>query len=199
MAHLLENKDTILSGLDEDWMAEYDWLQQSLPDLNVAVDKCFQSRFMIFYQFYISPGLMDNGPFQDSYFGILEREKGNSSASFMVVLSELPDLARGGLASSYTSKLIATINSNKPVWDSNVWECLGEHGLRKKTHGNNRFLLAIENYRRLVETTGALVENPDFATLSASFDDTFSRFAHFTDMKKLDLYLWQCGRGHRRN
>ena len=40
----------------------------------------------------------------------------------------------------------------------------------------------------------ALVKDPGFATLRSSFDDKLNRFAHFKDMKKLDLYLYQCGR-----
>ena len=188
MAHLLGNKDDLLAGLDEDWVSEYDWLQKRLPTHNVAEDHLYRLRFRGFY--FRGAGVNDR--YQDSYFKILEREKGNPSVSFKATLNELPELPIGKPSPSYTSKLVATVNPNRPVWDSNVWECLRNHGL------GMRAVSHVEDYRRLVETTGSLVENPDFATLRASFDDTFSRFADFKDMKKLDFYLWQCGRERKR-
>ena len=187
MVHLLGNKDDLLAGLDEVWVSEYDWLQKRLPTHNVAEDHEYRLGFKGFY--FKDAGVNDR--YQDSYFKILEREKGNPSVSFKETLNELPELPIDTPSPSYTSKLVATVNPNRPVWNSNVSECLRNHGLGMKRNSH------VEDYRRLVETTGALVENPAFATLRTSFDDTFSCFADFTDMKKLDFYLWQCGRERR--
>lgn len=194
MNHLMKNKDTILAELDEKWVREYECIQKGLPETNVAECYEFRRRFKGFY--FKGAGVNDR--FQDSYFEILEREKGNPSVSFKSVLEELPKLPTGGLPKSYTSKLVATVNPNKPVYDSNVWKCLSKYGRGKKTKGT-KFCLAVENYGRLVETTDALVKDPSFATLRSSFDDKFNRFAHFTDMKKLDLYLWSAGRGLKKS
>lgn len=185
MDHLLGNRIGLLAGLDEAWVSKYDWLQRNLHARNVAEDLLYRTRFRDFY----FRGVGTGDRFKDVFFGILQREKDNPSVSFEETLAELPDLATGKRPPSFTSKLIATINPDKPVWDNNVWKCLSAYRLGKRVNSSN-----VENYRRLVETTIALVENPAFATLRDSFDHRFRHFAHFTDMKKLDLYLWECGR-----
>ena len=128
MDHLLSNGDALLAELDRDWLEEYDWLQERLPEIDVAEDKCFRSRFMLFYKCYVGRGVIDDRPFQDAYFGILESEKDNCSVSFAEVLKALP-LSGGKVQFSFASKLVATVNPNNPVYDNNVQECLRKHNL----------------------------------------------------------------------
>lgn len=183
MACLLVNRDDVLRAMDEDWLGTYSCLQKRLQKTSVATDLSYQSTYGDFYRFR-----RIDGP---SYFRILQREKLNRSVCFDDVLRELsPERVQ----LSFASKLVATVNPDKPVYDSHVREVFATHGIRFGTyHGKKmekKLEKAIENYRLLVDTTRALVENPDFANLRDSFDKRFHDFRDFTDIKKLDAYMW---------
>ena len=188
MACLLVNRNDILCAMDQDWLAMYDRLQKRLRETNVAKDPSYQSTFRDFYRLRAidSP----------SYFRILEREKDNLSVCFADVLREFPGTR---VHFSFASKLVATVNPDNPVYDSRVYEVLAAHGLRLDTYfGSKRekkLEQTISNYRLLNETTGELVNHPDFSTLKTAFDKRFPCFSCFTDIKKLDLYMWWSGQG----
>lgn len=189
MTDLLANRDTLLAGLEEDWLADYDWLQERLQETNVAEDSDYQRRFGTFFVFR---GVTES--WRASYFRILEREKGKSSVIFCEVLMELP-VVNNRVEFSFTSKLVATVNPYMPVYDRFVAICLAAYGLDLGVDGDRdeRLRQVILNYVRLVEATGALVRDNRFQILEESFDEAFPRFQHFTAIKKLDLFLWQRG------
>jgi len=124
------------------------------------------------------------------YFSILEREK----SKLPVFDDVLRELCETDVHLSFASKLVATVNPDKPVYDSHVDNVLAAHGIRFGTYygrkTERKLEQAIENYRLLVRTTCALVGHPGFAKLRGSFDKRFCEFRHFTDIKKLDAYMW---------
>ena len=182
MACLLVNRDDVLFAMDKDWLATYDCLQKRVKKTNVATDFRYKRKYREFYGFRIDASL---------YFRILEREKSNLSVCFNDVLRELSEKR---VQISFASKLVATINTDRPVYDSHVREDFAAHGVRFGTYNGKqmeqKLKNAIKNYRLLVETTDALVKHPDFATLKASFDKKFPHFCGFSDIKKLDIYMW---------
>ena len=187
MTDLLANRDTLLAGLEEDWLADYDWLQERLRATNVAEDSDYQRRFG---RFYVFRGV--GKAFIASYFRILEREKDSLSVDFAEILRELPGVR---VEFSFTSKLVATVNPYMPVYDRFVAICLAAYGLDLGVDGDRdeRLRQVILNYVCLVEATGALIRDNRFQILEESFDEAFPRFQHFTAIKKLDLFLWQRG------
>ena len=88
---------------------------------------------------------------------------------------------------SFTSKLVATINFNKPVYDSYVVEAIGWEPPRASIPQARKI------YCRLVAKTNTLVRDARFAELKELFDEKFTPAHDFTDFKKLDLLLWQYG------
>ena len=74
--------------------------------------------------------------------------------------------------------------------------CLKRHelGLSSWTHISNRakrLTKVVDNYNRLNRTVRLLILDPRFAVLRESFDAAFPEVDHFTDIKKLDVFLWQ--------
>ena len=183
MACLLVNRDDVLRAMGEDWLGTYYCLQKRLQKTCVATDLSYQSKYRGFYRFR---GI--DGP---SYFRTLQREKLNLSVCFDDVLRELSEKS---VQLSFASKLVATVNPDKPVYDSHVDEVFAAHGIRFGTYYGTKLEKklekAIENYCLLVDTTCALVENPGFTKLRDSFDKRFRDFRKFTDIKKLDAYMW---------
>ena len=184
MACLLVNRDDVLRTMDEDWLGTYYCLQKHLQKTSVATDFRYQSKYRDFYRFRRIDDPL--------YFRILQREKLNLSVCFDDDV--LRELSQERVQLSFASKLVATVNPDKPVYDSHVREVFSTHGIRFGTYfgkeKEKKLEKAIENYHLLVDTTYALVENPGFANLRDSFDEHFHDFRDFTDIKKLDAYMW---------
>ncbi len=183
---LLASKDQILDNAKEieGWLARYDWLRKSLPTTNVAEDRNYQRTFNGFYVV-----MLKSAGWYRVYYSILEREKCNDPVSFSEILIELWGRF-DTVETSFVSKLVATINPEMPIYDANVRECLGlvaPSGKPKK----ERLLQAVKTYNDLKKKTYKLTQNVRFGELRGAFDETFPKFRHFTDIKKLDLFMWK--------
>ncbi len=189
---LTEDRDRILDRLKarESDLRDYNYLQGELRDTDVTENALYRSTFVRFYQ------VRRDGDWQRVFFSILEREKNNRAISFGEVLSELFRTARHKgrpqIESSFSSKLVATVRPELPVYDSRV-----SSNLKLRTPGydmtqENRMLRFInEVYPELMRQTVEMTQDSNFATLRRTFNATFPQYAHFTDVKKLDLFLWE--------
>ena len=123
---------------------------------------------------------------------ILEREKDNSSVQFDKTLNELFDEVQR-VEMSYVSKLVATINPDRPVFDAHVGTCLNLPGNKPYWNPSKKLCHSARTYRRLMEIVDELIQQGTFVELRNSFDREFPEFSHFTDTKKLDLSMWRYG------
>lgn len=92
---------------------------------------------------------------------------------------------------SFSSKLIATINPEMPVYDKWVKENLGFKEPYSGMASEKRKKRFIKIYSELQEKTLEITRLSDFGKLRMSFDQAFPQYECFTDIKKLDLFLWQ--------
>ena len=198
---LIENRNGILDNLRarKSDLEDYGYLQAELWSRDVTEDTQYQCKFT---QYYVV-GVRDEG-WRQVFFRILEREKNNSAISFGEVLRELYSTARykgrQQVEASFSSKLVATIRPDSPVYDKYVRCNLGlkvQH-LQNRNHPQYRRNpkerirgWISEAYPELVRQTSEMTQDADFPTLRESFDATFPQHEHFTDVKKLDLFLWQ--------
>jgi hypothetical protein len=182
---LLADIDTILARITESHLSRYDYLQHSLLITNVASDKSYQSTFNGYYRMQ-----RRRQDWYDFYFSVLEREKRNSTISFREILEEVYRSKRR-VEPSFSSKLVATIRPELPVYDKYVREnlSLAIPGQNEPSEDRVRKFVAI--YSRLEAQMAELTQSDVFRELKRHFNDEFSTYAHFTDVKKLDLLLWQ--------
>lgn len=102
------------------------------------------------------------------------------------ILYERPD------RTVFSSKLVATIRPEMPVYDKHV-----RANLLLALPGNYmapdvRVREFITVYCSLELRVAAIVRNSLFVQdLRPLFDTRFPTYSHFTDVKKLDLFLWQ--------
>ncbi len=186
---LIECSDYILERLEVEKLrlSDYNYLQGSLLATNVVEDKNYQR---IYKRYYAMDKLGWNSEWDESYFSLLERMKYYDHVLFPVILSDLRDTT-GRIETSFGSKLIATINPEMPVYDKWVRENLGlkppypAMAVKRRRH---RF---IEIYSELQLKSSEITGDDKFRKLSAGFDQRFPVYKHFTDIKKLDLFLWQ--------
>jgi len=182
---LLANIDTILSRITESHLSRYDYLQRSLLITNVASDGTYQSRFNGYYRMR-----QRSRDWYDFYFSILEREKRNSEISFREVLEEVYR-AKRRVEPSFSSKLVATIRPELPVYDRYVQGNLSLAIPRQNEPAETRMRKFADIYSRLEVHMTRLVQTDAFRELKRRFDEKFSAYSHFTNVKKLDLLLWQ--------
>ena len=166
-------------------LVTYDYLQRSLRACDVATSSEYQRAFNGYYRMRQRPQT-----WCDLFFSILEREKRSNAVAFRWVLEEI-FRESGRLEASFSSKLVATIDANSPVWDQHV---LGNLGLKAPSWSRDterRLQRCVELYSSIRSWSSRAIQLDGFGEWRSRFDCQFPRFRHFTDIKKLDLLLWQ--------
>ena len=183
---LLNNIDEILRRITVSHLRRYDTLQRSLCATDVAADQEYQRMFNGYYKMQ-----RRRQEWYGYFFSLLEREKKNTNITFRHVLEETYS-TQHRIEPSFSSKLVATIRPEMPVYDKHVREnvSLTVPGQHKAAEVRVREFITV--YSSLESKVATLIQNPVFTTkLRPAFDKKFRSYAHFTDVKKLDLLLWQ--------
>ena len=182
---LQDQIDSILGRITESYLRRYDHLQRRLASTNVAVDSEYRSTFNGYYRMQ-----RRSKDWYDYFFGLLETKKNSPTATFKDILTEVHRTKRR-IEASFCSKLLATIRPDKPVYDKHVRENLRLDIPRATDPADRRLRGFISMYARLEEQVGHLIRLESFQALRNAFDRAFPAYTHFSDVKKLDLLLWQ--------
>lgn len=183
---LLSHVDEILSRISLSQLSRYDRLQRSLYTTNVAADPVHQRLFNGYYR------MQRRAPdWYEYFFLLLEREKTNTNITFREVLEQTFSV-KWRVEPSFCSKLVATIRPELPVYDKYVRENLVLTVPQQHKAAQIRVREFIAAYSSLESQVVDLVQSPRFIEeLHPAFDKTFRSYSHLTDVKKLDLLLWQ--------
>jgi len=155
---------------------KYLWLQRSVRLVNVAQDKEFQRRFAGYYRVrFLKPAA------RAKLFDLLEESK-NRPVDFGGVLEKLC-AATGRMEESFASKLAATIDPSLPVIDKWVRDNLG---LRRACSAES----AKEIHQGIRDQYADFLSTEIGKYLVCRFRETYPE-AHVTEVKMLDLVLWQ--------
>jgi hypothetical protein len=167
-------------------LADYDFTQTRLKATNVATDLHYQR---VYKSFYVMG--RRSAAWYEFYFGLLEREKANRSISFETVLGITFETMGQRVEPSFSSKLVATIRPELPIYDEVVRDNLGIPKPRYHKPANVRFSDALAAYQQIEGFYCTALESGGFAKLKAEFDRRLPGYTHFSDTKKLDILLWQ--------
>ena len=164
--------DRVEIGIDK-----YNWIMNRIHETDVSSDAEFQKFFNGFYRMRQRPA-----SFYKSYYTYLEKNKNNKNLTFEEVLNYLYQ-ETGAIHASFSSKLIATVNPDMPIWDKFVLQNLG---LRTPYHHEkDRLKKIISLYQRICDwykSDEALKKLEEF---NCHFPDT-----DISDVKKIDFILW---------
>lgn len=117
----------------------------------------------------------------------MEREKSNPDTSFESVLRGMHELT-GNVEASFTSKMIATLHPDMPIWDSLM---LARLGLRLKgTTSQAKLENTDEVYGEIVSWYETYLATDDAEKNIRLFDELLPDFAWLTPVKKVDFLLW---------
>lgn len=166
-------------------LKSYAWIMEQVNKTNVLEDTEFQHRFTRFYV------LRRNAAQQKAYYGLLEAYKGKADVCFSSILRAMYE-ATGWVEASFSSKLLATLQPDMPIWDSIVLSRLGlkpstsDDKEKRLTHSEKLYESIVCWYRDFLPTLEA-------QTAIAAFDEVFPDYAGFTATKKIDFLLWGSG------
>lgn len=163
-------------------IAKYAQLMSILPTCNVASDPDFQRQYNGFYR--VQRRTQD---WYKSYYALMERSKA-AVPTFDHVLDEIHQ-ATGRYEPSFASKLVATLDPTKPIWDIHVLANTG-HVAPSYTDAN-KLTLTKASYQSIVAWYADFLESPDGKLCISEFDRMVPLHTGFTALKKVDFILWQ--------
>ena len=169
----IEAKARIQSGL-----VIYCKLMDMFQKVDVSKDADFQRMYDGFYR------VRRNASWRKIYFDYFQTVK-NSNITFRDIITYMYK-AKGSVEASFSSKMLATINPDMPIWDQFVLKKLGIE--QKYYYANKEQQLedAIVNYDKIVEW----YKNQATDEYIKEFDANFPDYKHITATKKVDWLLW---------
>ena len=112
---MIINTNTIIENLISQTFAldKYKKIIESVKQVNVSTDMEFQKTFNHFYK------VRRNEQWRKAYYDLFEECKNNSDLKFEDIITNLYKNTNQ-IEASFSSKLLATINPNMPIWDQYV-------------------------------------------------------------------------------
>ncbi len=162
-------------GLDK-----YMYIIDQVHKINVSKDEDFQR---IFNGFYI---VRRNEEWRKIYYDYFEVVK-NDNPSFESILRYLYEKT-GNVETSFSSKMLASISYEKPIWDRYVVQNLGVNltGDTKEEKLNN----AISLYESVEKWYETFMNTDKGKECIAEFDRVLPDYKDISDIKKIDSILW---------
>jgi hypothetical protein len=185
IGRLIEDAAHIVGEIKVSHLQRYDWLQGMLRRTDVTKDREFQRTFNGFFKMG-----KKTPEWYQFYFSLLEREKNNESLTFKSVFEQI-FRSCGRVEPSFSSKLLASVCPDKPIYDKILRQNLCLDVPKQHKRREERVLGYEYTYAELETKMDALMSDSRFPEARGLFDEHFPRYRHFTDAKKLDFLLWQ--------
>ncbi len=159
---------------------KYKQIIDQVRKTDVSSDPDFQRTFNAFYR------VRRNAEWRKVYYDLFERVK-DSNPSFEYIIRSMYE-ATGNIEASFSSKMLATINPDKPIWDRYVVQnlCLDLRGKTKEAQLD----CAIELYKQMVDWYGQFLKTENGRVSIEEFDKTLPGYTWMSDVKKIDFFLW---------
>jgi len=162
-------------GLDK-----YQFIMEQVKKIDVSLDADFQRTFNGFYI------VRRNEAWRKVYYEYFEAVKGGTP-TFASILTHLYECT-GNIEPSFSSKMIASIFPEKPIWDSYVVQNLGIqlHGASKQEKIRN----AISLYEKIEKWYDEFLQTEKALECIEVFDRLLPDYKWLSSIKKIDCILW---------
>ena len=96
--------------------------------------------------------------------------------------------ATGNIEASFSSKMLAMINPEMPIWDRYVVQnlCLNMKGKTKEV----QLKCAINLYDQMISWYDGFLQTENGRECISEFDRILPGYVWMSDVKKIDFYLW---------
>ena len=159
---------------------KYKQIMETVRKTNVSTDLDFQRIFNAFYR------VRRNAEWRKTYYDLFETSK-NSTPSFESIIRTMYE-ATGNIEASFSSKMLATINPEMPIWDRYVVQnlCLEMRGKTKE----DQLKCAVDLYDKMIGWYEGFLQTENGRDCIVEFDRILPRYVWMSDVKKIDFYLW---------
>ena len=159
---------------------KYCYIQEKIYNCDISKTTNFQTTFNAFYK------VRRDKKWRESFYVYFESIKNNKNIKFEEILQHIYK-ATGRIEASFASKMLATINSNMPIWDQYVLKNLNlkVSGKTKKEKLDN----TIKTYYEIVEREKEELKREDIKQLIKEFKQNFKEY-EISEIKILDYILW---------
>ena len=165
----------------EKGMQKYIYLRRHLYETNVSLDLEFQKTFNGFFRMR-----QRSADFYRDFYSWLEQHK-ETGVDFKETLTYFYE-KHHRLEISFSSKLVALINPNKPIWDSVV--TTGHFGIKAPySYCKNRLEAAINKYEMYCKLYDEYMKTQSAELMIREFDRLYPN-NNISDVKKVDFMLW---------
>ena len=157
---------------------KYCSIMSRLCQTDVSKDREFQRLFNGYYRMR-----QRSKEFYSCFYRFLEEHKLDTALTYEQVLTYLFQKT-GCIHASFSSKLLATVRPEMPVWDKYV---LSNLGLKAPYYSCKfRFQKVLDTYQKICDWYRTCEAQSKIAVFDANFPDV-----DITDVKKIDFVLWQ--------
>lgn len=178
MALKTTNWQNIKTGLQK-----YEKIMELFHSVDVSVDEEFQRTFNGFYR------VRRRKPeFYQALYSFLESHK-RKTVNFREILSYFYERF-GKIEASFSSKILATLNSDMPIWDSEVLKRLKIKTPAYTLSHTERFEQTVEKYNQITLWYRNFMNSVEAKNMIEAFD-TQIEMTDITPTKKIDFILWQ--------
>ena len=144
-------------------------------------DPVYQKKYSGYYR------VRRNADWKREYFRLMAGFRERENPSFGEILLRLYQ-ATGQIEASFASKMLATLDANMPIWDSNVLKALQ---LRLKGKNTEiRFSNAVVLYDRICSWYKTFLHTDQAKGMVEKFDQEFPDYETMSATKKIDFILW---------
>ncbi len=163
-------------------IGQYLEIMRLFAQTNVAQDRYFQTKYNAFYRVR-----QRSSDWYDEYYRHMEEMKGQE-VSFSSILRHFQKRL-GKYEPSFSSKLLATLNTSFPVWDVHV---LSNIGLQAPAYTSpNKYEKAESAYMAIQGWYQSFLCSVEGRLMIGRFDELVEESPAISNIKKIDFILWQ--------
>ena len=141
----------------------------------------FQRAYDAFYR------VRRNDAWRAVYFRLMSDFRKRTALTFGEILLRLYQ-ATGQIEASFSSKMLATLDADMPIWDSRVLKALNLK-LTGKTP-ELKLSNAVVLYDRICRWYKAFLQTENAKNMIRQFNSEFPEFQNMSSVKKIDFILW---------
>jgi hypothetical protein len=183
------SRNSIQNALGKTTMRRGFWkylcIMGTLHHINVAQNEYFRQ---VYNDFYVVRSREKE--WYTVYFTFMQNHKDNVSLTFEETLRHLYNKT-GRVEVSFSSKLLATVNPQMPIWDTHVLRNTRITAPKTAQKDRDKQLQeSIDAYNLLIDWYKDHLKTKDGKFVVERFDKMYPD-NHLTDVKKVDFILWQ--------
>lgn len=173
---------------------KYEYIMNNVNKVDVSSDEAFQK---VFNEFYTLNGTGASSEWRAAYYAYFQEVKNNPGKQTLETIirhfyedGNVPPYnvaVNKRIELSFSSKMLATIQPDKPIWDSHVSTVLDTRQPEDITE-------AIKKYADLESLYSSFLNTPDADNWVAAFDSAFPEYKWISRTKKIDFIIWHQGR-----